>query len=55
MTDKELFELVRKSYTDVNKDFITEQFKDACEFCQNNPNNGGTGICNCTLGSPVIY
>ena len=30
MTDKEIDELVRKSYADVNKDYITEQVKDAC-------------------------
>lgn len=40
---------------DVNKDYITEQVKDACKFCQNNSNNGGTGVCSCILGSPVIY
>lgn len=55
MTDKEIYELVRKSYADVNKDYITEQVKDACKFCQNNPNNGGTGVCSCILGSSVIY
>ncbi len=34
---------------------IAERLNDACKFCQNNPNNGGIGICNCVLGSPVIY
>lgn len=28
---------------------------DACKHCSNHPSNGGSGICNCTLGSPVIY
>ena len=25
-----------------------------CDGCSNNPKNGGSGICNCTLGLPVI-
>lgn len=25
-----------------------------CENCSNNPKNGGSGICNCTLGLPKI-
>jgi len=26
-----------------------------CDNCTNNPKNGGSGICHCTLGAPVIY
>ena len=26
-----------------------------CISCPNNPKNGGSGICNCILGSPKIY
>lgn len=26
---------------------------DACDACANNPKNGGTGVCNCTLGMRV--
>ena len=26
----------------------------ACDSCSNNPKNDGSGICHCTLGSPVI-
>ena len=26
-----------------------------CTYCSNNPNNGGSGICNCILGTPNIY
>lgn len=26
----------------------------ACDSCSNNPKNGGSGICHCTLGLPVI-
>lgn len=25
-----------------------------CETCSNNPRNGGSGVCNCTLGLPKI-
>lgn len=28
--------------------------KQACANCANNPKNGGSGICHCTLGLPVI-
>lgn len=28
--------------------------KQVCDNCANNPKNGGSGICHCTLGSPVI-
>lgn len=27
----------------------------ACDKCSNNPKNGGSGVCFCTLGTPVIY
>ena len=26
----------------------------SCKNCTNNPRNGGSGICNCTLGSPKV-
>jgi calcineurin-like phosphoesterase family protein len=35
------------------KPLMKEQ--DACKKCSNNPNNGGSGICHCTLGGPFIY
>lgn len=54
MTEQELIELVRKVYGEVNKEYLTEQMRNACQFCPNNPQNGGSGVCNCTLGSPVI-
>ena len=37
---------------ELEKQFVSNS---ACERCPNNPNNGGTGICFCTLASPVIY
>lgn len=27
----------------------------ACRGCMNHPSNGGSGICNCTLGTQTIY
>lgn len=27
----------------------------ACENCSNHPKNGGSGICNCILGTQVTY
>lgn len=30
-------------------------FSSPCDNCPNNSKNGGSGICNCTLGTPVIY
>lgn len=55
MTDEELYNLVLENYVDANKDYIYEQVNDACKYCPNNPNNGGSGVCTCILGSPVIY
>ena len=26
-----------------------------CDKCSNNPKNGGSGICHCTLGQKVFY
>lgn len=25
-----------------------------CKYCKNNPENDGSGVCNCTLGQPKI-
>ena len=55
MTDEELYNLVLNTFVDANKDYIAEQVKDACKHCSNNPNNGGSGVCNCILGGPVVY
>lgn len=27
---------------------------DACKSCSNHPYNGGSGVCNCTLGTPQV-
>ena len=26
-----------------------------CDYCSNNPKNGGNGVCHCVLGTPTIY
>ena len=32
----------------------TNYIPEACRSCTNHPSNGGTGNCNCTLGSPSV-
>jgi len=27
----------------------------ACRYCSNHPNNGGSGVCHCIMGSQIIY
>lgn len=54
MTEDELFEIVRKAYANANHDYLVEQVREACVYCPNNPNNGGSGICHCILGQPVM-
>lgn len=29
-------------------------YQNPCTYCSNNPENGGSGICHCTLGTPKI-
>lgn len=38
--------------TGINFHFDTPS---VCNQCNNNPKNGGSGICNCTLGQQTIY
>lgn len=54
MTDDELYNLVRDNYNKVNRDYLLEQTAKACEYCPNNPRNGGSGVCHCLLGTPVM-
>ena len=35
-------------------DLKTLNIPDACRSCSNHPSNGGSGICNCTLGMPQV-
>ena len=32
----------------------TLEIPGACKACSNHPSNGGSGICNCTLGTPEV-
>lgn len=32
----------------------TALINDPCKSCPNHPSNGGSGVCNCTFGAPVI-
>ena len=41
-----------KAYTTM---WATTGVPSACARCKNNPNNGGSGICHCTLGMQTIY
>lgn len=46
---------ITTTYSGTASTKINETFtSDACENCTNNPKNGGSGICNCTLGSPKV-
>lgn len=45
-------DIVRIPYPDVNNAWHPTNA--ACEGCSNNPKNGGSGICNCTLGNMTI-
>lgn len=41
-----------KTYTTT---WATTGVPSACAQCKNNPNNGGSGVCHCTLGTQTIY
>lgn len=36
-------------------DWSSKPAPKACENCPNHPNNGGSGVCNCTLGMGSFY
>ena len=42
------------NYTNVGTIYNTVFNNDACKNCSNNPKNGGSGICNCTLGLMTV-
>ena len=44
-----------KPFIPVFKTEIKPVFFDYCKDCPCNPLNGGSGICNCTLGQHIIY
>ena len=59
--DKEKYQQVEKLCQELMTDSMEELFEmpylphvcmipEPCRGCSNHPNNGGSGICNCTLG-----
>lgn len=53
---KELQSLNNKLDFIINQNKINQinNIPPACKNCSNHPSNGGTGICNCILGTPQI-
>ena len=53
-TQRKLSKGIEKVFypTDINYNFLC--IADACKSCPNHPSNGGSGICNCTLGDPIF-
>lgn len=45
-------DIPKVTYTDPTKNLF---MSDACKNCPNHPSNGGTGICNCILGTQIVY
>lgn len=47
----------RYNFNNSNTYYYGESFSFSypCSWCANNPKNGGTGVCNCTLGTPKVY
>lgn len=41
-------------YRTIPYEYTYTQVGGSCENCSNNPKNGGSGICHCTLGSPGV-
>ena len=55
-SEKDLLKWLNTPYN--NDNFINaiyrKDYSDYCSTCPNNLKNGGSGVCNCTLGSHVI-
>lgn len=39
----------------LNTKTLSNGIPKACAHCNNHPSNGGSGICNCILGSKIFY
>ena len=51
----DLFDLEKPNFTELKNPFINNNSENkACDNCNNNPKNGGTGICFCILGQEQI-
>ena len=51
---REAIEKIAKP-TGVNFYDYSEAEPSPCDGCANNPKNGGSGICHCTLGQKMFY
>ena len=52
---EKVFLIAAISASETSTDLKMQAFRnDACKFCSNNPKNGGSGNCNCTLATPKI-
>lgn len=49
--ESKMGEVIRIPYQQSQNLFIPP----ACRNCSNHPSNGGSGICNCTLGGNAVY
>ena len=47
--------IIRIEYQPRELNYAFPNVPKACTYCSNNPNNGGSGICNCTLGSQITF
>ena len=56
-TEKPLIERLHEMLTKNPSDYYQETMyiPEACRACSNHPSNGGSGICNCILGSETIW
>lgn len=54
LDEEDIFEY-SKVFDEVPSITITNLTNTSCEYCSNNPKNGGSGICNCIMGCPTIY
>lgn len=52
VSEIEKSEIIRIPYS---ADITKSSIPNACRNCANHPNNGGTGVCHCTLGSITVY
>lgn len=48
----EKFDVDLKDLKDVS---VNNFISSACDNCSCNPKNGGSGVCNCTLGDKITY
>lgn len=63
MTDEEFRRLIDDAYRKGLREGLAQQLgqssqtwmPEACKYCGNNPVNGGSGICHCTIGTPNLY